>query len=83
MFGFGKAKAEAWTAIVTKKGQGTNYDEDGEKTTYWTLDIKREDNGKTKHFVVGRGHVSAQLYNSLQEGDKVSKPAGTKQLEKV
>jgi hypothetical protein len=83
MFGFGKAKQEAWTGVVTRKGRGTNVDEEGERTTYWTLDVKRDDNGKNKHFVIGRGQVSAELYNSLNEGDKVSKPAGTKQLEKA
>lgn len=83
MFGFGKAKQEAWTGIVARKGQGSNYDEDGERTTYWTLDVKRDDNGKNEHFVVGRGQVSSDLYNSLKEGDKVSKPAGTKQLQRA
>lgn len=83
MFGFGKAKQEAWTGVVTRKGQGTNVDEDGERTTYWTLDVKRDDNGKNKHFVIGRGQVSAELFNSLKEGDKVAKPSGTKQLQKA
>lgn len=83
MFGFGKAKQEARTGVVTKKGQGTNYDEDGGKTTYWTMDVKRDDTGKTKHYVIGRGHVSADLYNAVKEGDKVSKPAGTKTLQKA
>jgi hypothetical protein len=83
MFGFGKAKDEAWTGVVTRKGHGTNVDEDGERTPYWTLDVKRDDNGKSKHFVIGRGQVSPELFNSLQEGDKVSKPAGTKQLQKL
>lgn len=82
MLFFGKSKEEAWTGVVTRKGQGTNID-DGERTTYWTLDVKRDDNGKNKHFVIGRGQVSAELYNSLKEGDKVSKPAGTKQLQKA
>lgn len=83
MFGFGKSKQEAWTGVVTRKGQGTNIDEDGERTTYWTLDVTRDDTNKNKHFVVGRGQVSAALYNSLKEGDKVSKPAGQKNLEKA
>lgn len=83
MFGFGKAKEEAWTGVITRKGHGTNVDEDGERTTYWTLDVKRDDNGKNKHFVVGRSEVSVELFNSLSEGDKVSKPADTKQLQKA
>lgn len=83
MFGFGKAKQEMWTGIIIRKGHGTNVDEDGERTTYWTLDVKRDDNGKNKHFVVGRSGVSVELFNSLNEGDKVSKPAGTKQLQKA
>lgn len=83
MLFFGKSKAEAWTGVVTRKGQGTNVDEDGERTTYWTLDVKRDDNGKNKHFVIGHGQVSADLYNSLKEGDKVSKPAGQKTLQKA
>lgn len=83
MFGFGKAKQETWTGIVTRKGHGTNVDEDGERTTYWTLDVKRDDNGKNKHFVVGGAQASVELFNSLSEGDKVSKPAGTRQLQKV
>lgn len=82
MFGFGKAKQEAWTGVVTRKGSGTNVDEDGERTTYWTLDVKRDDNGKNKHYIVGH-EVSAELYNSLAEGDKVSKPAGQKALVKA
>lgn len=81
MFGLGKAKEEAWTGVVTRKGHGTNVDEDGERTPYWTLDIKRDDNGKNKHFVVGQGQVSTELYNALNEGDKVSKAAGTKELQ--
>jgi hypothetical protein len=83
MFGFGKAKHEAWTGVVTRKGQGTNVDEDGERTIYHTLDVTRDDNGKNKHFVVGHGQVSPELYNSLSEGDKVTKPADTKQLQKA
>lgn len=83
MLFFGKGKEDAWTGVVTRKGQGTNVDEDGERTTYWTLDVKRDDNGKNKHFVIGHGQVSAELYNSLKEGDRVSKPAGTKQLQKT
>ena len=80
MFGFGKAKHEAWTGVVTRKGQGTNVDEDGERTIYHTLDVTRDDNGKNKHFVVGHGQVSPELYNSLSEGDKVTKPAAPKPL---
>lgn len=68
---------------MTRKGQGTNVDEEGERTIYHTLDVARDDNGKNQHFVVGRGQVTPELYNSLSEGDKVSKPAGTKQLEKA
>jgi len=83
MFGIGKAKQEMWTGIVTRKGHGTNVDEDGGRTTYYTLGVKRDDNGKNKHFVVNRSEVSAELFNSLSEGDKVSKPAGTKQLQKA
>jgi len=83
MLFFGKSKQETWTGVVTRKGHGTNTDEDGERTTYWTLDVKRDDNGKNKHFVVGRGHVSPELYNSLNEGDKVVKPAGEKRLQKA
>lgn len=83
MFGLGKSKGEAWTGVVTRKGQGTNVDEDGERTTYWTLDVERDDNGKKKHYVVGRGNVTVDLYNSLKEGDKVSCPAGTNKLEKA
>jgi len=83
MFGFGKAKQEAWTGVVTRKGQGTNTDEDGERTIYHTLDVTRDDNGKSQHFVVGHGQVSPELFNSLAEGDKVSKPAGSKQLQKA
>lgn len=83
MFGLGKSKKEEWTGVVLKKGQGTNYDEDGTKTTYWTLDVKRDDSGKKKHYVVGRGNVSADLYNSLNEGDKVTSHAGTNKLEKA
>lgn len=83
MFGLGKSKKEEWTAVVTRKGQGSNYDEDGERTTYWTLDVKRDDNGKSKHYVVGRGNVTAELYNSLKEGDKVVCHAGTNKLEKA
>lgn len=83
MLFFGKSKQEAWTGLVTRKGQGSNYDEDGERTIYHTLDVKRDDNGKNKHFVVGRGQVSPELFNSLSEGDKVSKPAGQKALEKA
>ena len=80
VFGFGKNKQEAWTGVVVRKGQGTNVDEDGERTIYHTLDVRRDDNGKNKHFVVGHGQVSPQLFNSLSEGDRVSKPAGAKQL---
>lgn len=83
MFGFGKAKEETWAGVVTRKGQGTNVDEDGERTIYHTLDVKRDDNGKTKHYVVGHGQVSPELYNALLEGDKVTKPSGTKQLQKL
>lgn len=83
MFGFGKAKEEAWTGVVVKKGQGSNYDEDGERTIYHTLDVKRDDNGKNQHFVIGRGQVSPELFNALGEGDRVAKPAGTKQLQKA
>jgi hypothetical protein len=83
MFGLGKSKDESWTGIVTRKGQGTNVDEDGERTTYHTLDVKRDDSGKNEHYVIGRGQVSPELFNSLKEGDKVSKPAGTKQLQKA
>lgn len=84
MFGFGKkAKEESWTGVVTRKGQGSNYDEDGERTIYHTLDVTRDDTGKSLHFVVGHGQVTPQLFNSLTEGDKVSKPSGTKQLEKL
>ncbi len=82
MFGFGKAKQEAWTGVVVRKGHGTNTDEDGERETYYTLDVQRDDNGKKQHFIVGGGQVSAELYNSLNEGDKVAKPADTKQLRK-
>jgi len=82
MFGFGKAKQEAWTGTVTRKGQGTNVDEEGERTIYHTLDVTRDDTGKKQYFVVGRGQVTPELFNSLNEGDKVSKPAGTKQLHK-
>lgn len=83
MFGFGKAKQEAWTGVVTRKGQGTNVDEDGQRTLYHTLDVKRDDNGKVQHFVVGRGQVSPELFNALSEGAAVTKPAGTKQLQKA
>jgi len=83
MFGFGKSKEETWTGTVTRKGQGSNVDEDGERTIYHTLDVKRDDNGKSKHFVVGRGEVGPELFNALAEGDKVTKPAGTKQLQKL
>ncbi|HEX7368061.1 MAG TPA: hypothetical protein VF261_00185 [Candidatus Saccharimonadales bacterium] len=83
MFGFGKAKNETWTGVVVRKGQGKNYDEDGEATTYYTLDVKRDDTGKTKHYVVGRGHVSTELYNSVSEGNKVVKPSGTRTLQKA
>lgn len=83
MLFFGKSKQETWTGVVTRKGQGTNIDEDGERTIYHTLDVVRDDSGKKKHFVVGRGQVSPQLYNSLNEGDKVVKPAGQKNLEKA
>lgn len=83
MLFFGKSKQEAWTGVVTRKGHGTNTDEDGERTTYWTLDVKRDDNGKNKHFVIGHGQVSPELYNSLNEGDKVAKPAGQKNLQKA
>ncbi len=82
MFGFGKEKDETWTGVVTRKGQGTDVDEDGERSTYWTLDVKRDDNSKNKHYVVGH-EVSVELFNSLSEGDRVSKPAGTKQLQKA
>ena len=82
MFGFGKAKQEAWTGVVMRKGQGVNYDEDGERTVYHTLDVTRDDTGKKLHFVVGRSQVTPELFNSLSEGDKVAKPAGTKRLEK-
>ena len=78
---FGKGKQEAWTGVVTRKGSGTNTDDDGERKTYWTLDVKRDDNGKNKHFVIGH-EVSAELYNSLNEGDKVAKPAGQNKLQK-
>ena len=83
MLFFGKSKQETWTGVVARKGQGTNIDEDGERTIYHTLDVVRDDNGKKKHFVVGRGQVSPQLYNSLNEGDKVVKPTGQKNLEKA
>lgn len=83
MFGFKKGKEDAWTGVVIRKGQGTNVDEDGERRVYHTLDIKRDDNGKNQHFVVGRGQVSPELFNSLNDGDRVSKPAGTKQLHKA
>jgi hypothetical protein len=83
MFGLGKTKQEAWTGVVTRKGQGTNVDEDGERTIYHTLDVKRDDTGKNQHFVVGRGQVSPELFNALNEGDKVTKSAGTKQLQKA
>jgi hypothetical protein len=82
MFGIGKARKEQWTGIVARKGHGTNWDDEGGSETYWTLDVKRDDTGKIKHYVIGRGEVSAQLYNSLNEGDKVSKPADTKHLSK-
>lgn len=82
MFGFGKAKEETWTGVVTRKGQGSNTDEDGERTIYHTLDVTRDDNGKNKHFVVGHGQVSPELFNALNEGDKVVKPSGTKTIEK-
>lgn len=80
MFGFGKAKQESWTGVVVRKGQGTNSDEDGERTIYHTLDVRRDDTGKNKHYVVGRGQVTAALFNALSEGDRVSKSAGTNQL---
>lgn len=83
MFGFGSDKKLEWTAVVTRKGHGTNYDADGESSTYWTLDVQREDNGKKKHYVIGRGNVTAELYNLLNEGDKVRKPAGTNKLQKA
>jgi hypothetical protein len=76
-----KSKDEAWTGVVTRKGRGTNYDDDGEKSTYWTLDVKRDDTGKNTHYVVGRGQVTAHLFNALKEGDRVKKPAGTQVLE--
>jgi len=82
MFGFGKSKQEVWTGVVTRKGQGTNVDEEGERTIYHTLDVKRDDNNKNEHFVVGRGQVTPELFNSVNEGDKVTKPADTKQLQK-
>ena len=82
MFGFGKSKQETWTGVVARKGQGTNVDEDGERSIYHTLDVTRDDNGKNQHFVVGRGEVSPELFNALNEGDKLTKPAGTKQLQK-
>jgi hypothetical protein len=74
MLGFGKSKQETWTGVATRKGQGTIVDEDGERTIYYTLDVKRRDNGKDEHYVVGRGQVSPKLFNSLDEGDKVIKP---------
>lgn len=80
---FGKAKEESWTGIVTRKGQGTNVDDDGERTIYHTLDVRRDDNGKNKHYVVGHGQVSPQLFNSLNEGDRVEKPSGQKDLQKA
>lgn len=83
MLFFGKGKQETWTGVVTRKGQGTNSDEDGERTTYYTLDVKRDDNGKNKHFVIGRGQVSLELFKSLNEGDKVVKPAGEKAIQKA
>jgi hypothetical protein len=83
MFGLGKGKNETWTGVVTRKGQGTNVDEDGERRTYHTLDVTRDDNGKNQHFVVGRGQVTPELYNSLNVGDKVTKSADVKQLERA
>lgn len=83
MLFFGKSKAEAWTGVVARKGQGTNYDEDGQRSIYHTLDVIRDDNGKKKHYVVGHGQVSPELFNSLQEGDKVTKAAGDKALQKA
>jgi hypothetical protein len=83
MFGIGKANQESWTATVTRKGHGTNVDEDGERTLYHTLDVRRDDNGKNKHYVVGKGQVSAELFNSLSEGDRVCKPAGSKVVERA
>lgn len=76
-----KSKDEEWTGVVTRKGLGHNDDEDGERSTYWTLDVKRDDTGKNTHYVIGRGQVTSKLYNSLKEGDRVKKPAGTHVLE--
>lgn len=83
MFGFGKAKEEPWTGIVVKKGQGANVDEDGKRTIYHVLVVKRDDTGKTKNYVVGSAWVTPQLFNALHEGDKVAKPSGTKAIEKA
>lgn len=82
MFGFGKAKKEAWKGVVARKGQGSNIDDEGKRSVYYTLDVRRDDNGKNQHYVVGRGQVSLELFQSVVEGDRVSKAAGTKQLQK-
>lgn len=83
MFGLGKSKNETWTGVVVRKGQGKNYDEDGDVTVYHTLEVQRDDTGKKKSYVVGRGHVTPQLFNSVVEGDKVMKPSGTKLIQKA
>lgn len=72
-----KRLADAWSGTVVKKWLASYSDEDGDVTKVPTIQVQI-DGGKKKKLA-----VSAGVYNSLNEGDKVQKTAGQEDPAKV
>lgn len=73
-----KTRGQYWVGVVKDKKQSTSIDEDGEKSTYYTLVVDVDGAAKPK-----KVSVSGALFVSFNVGDKIEKKLGELHPSKV